>query len=146
MTNMWFLCMVFLITFMRLFLVKAIDCVKDVIKLNRWPNLAGVTDVKRHHLVKFAMIYGCFSLTENQIPKEHNRLRLQTISWWIKLLSCCKVVQSDSEITMTLYLDFWLMLCSREEFSFRNVYVSILEGTKQLYRPKWFKKYQLESR
>ena len=34
---------------------------------------------------------------------------------------------------MTLDLDFWLMLCSREEFSFRNVYVSMLVGTKQLY-------------
>ena len=34
---------------------------------------------------------------------------------------------------MTLYLEVWLMLCSREEFSFRHVYVSMLVGTKQLY-------------
>ena len=35
MANMWFLCMVFLITIMHIFLVKAIDCVKDVIMRNR---------------------------------------------------------------------------------------------------------------
>ena len=38
--------MVFLITIMQNFLVKAIDCVKDLITLNRWQNLAGVTDLK----------------------------------------------------------------------------------------------------
>ena len=37
------------------------------------------------------------------------------------------------------------MLCSREEFSFRNVYVSMLAGTKQLYTQKWFKKFRLET-
>ena len=31
---------------MHIFSVKAIDCVKDLITLNRWQNLAGVTDVK----------------------------------------------------------------------------------------------------
>ena len=31
------------------------------------------------------------------------------------------------------------MLCSREEFSFRNVYVSMLEGTKRLYMQKKFR-------
>ena len=46
MENMWFLCTVFFITIMRLFYVKDIDCVIDLIKLNRWQNLAGVTDVK----------------------------------------------------------------------------------------------------
>ena len=35
-----------LITIMRFFLVKTIDCVKDMIQLNCWQNLAGVTDVK----------------------------------------------------------------------------------------------------
>ena len=34
MANMWFLCMVFLITIVHIFLVKAIDCVKDLITLN----------------------------------------------------------------------------------------------------------------
>ena len=29
---------------------------------------------------------------------------------------------------MTLDFDFWLKFCSREEFSFRNVYVSMVEG------------------
>ena len=38
--------MVFLIAIMQRFLVKAIDCVKDMIKLNRWRNLAGVIDAK----------------------------------------------------------------------------------------------------
>ena len=38
--------MVFLITIMHFFHLKAIDCVKDVIKLNRWQNLTGVFDVK----------------------------------------------------------------------------------------------------
>ena len=38
--------MVFLITIMHIFLVKDIDCVKDLITLNRWQNLAGVIDVK----------------------------------------------------------------------------------------------------
>ena len=38
--------MIFLITIMHIFLVKAIDCVKDLITRNRWQNLAGVTDVK----------------------------------------------------------------------------------------------------
>ena len=47
---------------------------------------------------------------------------------------------------MTLDLDFWLMLCSRGEFSFRNVYVSMLVGTKQLYiHAKCFKKFRLET-
>ena len=31
---------------MQMFLVKAVDCVKDLITLNRWQNLASVTDVK----------------------------------------------------------------------------------------------------
>ena len=62
-------CMVFLITIIvHIFLVKAIDCVKGVIMLNRWQNLVGVTDVKTSSFVKCAMIYGCFSLTENQVP------------------------------------------------------------------------------
>ena len=39
--------MIVLITTMHIFFVKAIDCVKDWIKRNRWQNLAGVTDVKR---------------------------------------------------------------------------------------------------
>ena len=72
---MWFLCMVFLITIMHTFLIKDIDCVKNLITLNRWHNLAGVTDVNGHHLVKCAMIYGCFSLTENQILNENKGLR-----------------------------------------------------------------------
>ena len=38
--------MVFLITIMQIFLVKAIDCVKDLITRNRWQNLASLTDVK----------------------------------------------------------------------------------------------------
>ena len=38
--------MVFLIAIMHRFLVKAMDCVKNVIKLNRWENLADVTDFK----------------------------------------------------------------------------------------------------
>ena len=55
---------------MRLFHVKDIDCVKDLIQLNRWKKKKpGVTDVKSHHLVKCAMVYGCFSSTENQIPE-----------------------------------------------------------------------------
>ena len=39
------------------------------------------------------------------------------------------------------------MLCSRVEFSFRTVYVSILVGTKQLhvYTQTWFKKFRLET-
>ena len=46
---------------------------------------------------------------------------------------------------MTLDLVLWLMLCSREELSFSNVYVSMLVGAKQLYMQKGFKKYQLET-
>ena len=38
--------MVFLITSMHIFLVKAIDCVKDLITLILRQNLAGDTDVK----------------------------------------------------------------------------------------------------
>ena len=45
MANMWFLCMVFLITIMHLFRVKAIDCAEDMIKF-RWNTLTGVIDVK----------------------------------------------------------------------------------------------------
>ena len=37
------------------------------------------------------------------------------------------------------------MLCSRVEFSFRTVYVSIVVGTKQLYTQTWFKKFRLET-
>ena len=37
------------------------------------------------------------------------------------------------------------MLCSREEFSFRYVYVSMLVGTKRRYTHKWFKNYRLET-
>ena len=61
-------------------------------------------------------------------------------------------MQRDYEIMMTLDLEFWLMLCvSREEFSFRNVYVStkqlqnVYVGTKQLYAQNWFKKFRLET-
>ena len=38
MANMWFLCIVFLITVLRLFHVKDTDCEKDLIKPNRWQN------------------------------------------------------------------------------------------------------------
>ena len=37
--------MVLLITIMHIYLVKAIYCVKDLISLNRWQNLTGVTYV-----------------------------------------------------------------------------------------------------
>ena len=47
-------------------------------------------------------------------------------------------MRRDCEIMMTLNLDFWLTLFSREEFSFRNAYVSFLVGAKQLYTQKWF--------
>ena len=109
---------------------------------------------ERHHLVKCAMIYGCFSLTEHHIPKENKGLRLYTTSWCIALFSCYNVVQQDCEVMIMLDLDFWLMLCSREEVSFRNIYVwyrnksinvSMLVASKQLYMQKWFKKYQLET-
>ena len=46
---------------------------------------------------------------------------------------------------MTLVFDVLFMLCSREEFSFRNVYVSMLVGTKQLYTQKRFKKFRFET-
>ena len=49
-----------------------------------------------------------------------------------KTFSCRNVAQLDCEIKMTLYLEFWLLLCSREKSSFRNVYVSMLVGTKQV--------------
>ena len=128
----WFLCTVFLIIIMRLFHVKRY-CVKDLIKHNRWQNKASSLTSKRHHLVKCAMIYGCFGSTDNQIPKENNRLWLQTSSWEIKLFSFRNVRQRDCKIMMTSDLNFWLLLCSREEFYFRNVYFSMLVGTKQLY-------------
>ena len=55
--------------------------------------------------------------------------------------------QHDCEIIMTLDFDFWLMPCSREEFSFRNIYVSMFVhvGTKQPYTHQWFKKYRFET-
>ena len=68
--------MVILITIMHFFLVKAIDRMKDVIKLNHWQNLAGVTDLKTRSFGQMSMIYGSFSSTENQIPKENYRPRL----------------------------------------------------------------------
>ena len=37
------------------------------------------------------------------------------------------------------------MLCSQDEFSFSNVYVSMLVGAKQLYKQKWFKKFLSET-
>ena len=48
---------------------------------------------------------------------------------------------------MSLDLDFWLVLGSREDLSFRNVYVSMLVGTKQPYTQmfKVIKKYLLET-
>ena len=54
-------------------------------------------------------------------------------------------MQRDCEIMMTLELNFWLMLCSQEDLSFRNIYVSMLVGIKQLHTQKWFKKYRLET-
>ena len=135
----------FLITITRLSLLKATDRVKDVITLKPWQNLAGVTDVKTSSFGQMCNHLWGFSLTENQIPIENNRLRLQTMSWWIRLLNCCNVVQRDCEIMMALDLDFRLMLWSREEFSFRNVYLSMLVNTDQLYTQKWFKKYWLET-
>ena len=117
MANMWFLCMVFLITAMHICLVKIIDFVKYLITLIRWQNVPVSPTSKRYYLVTCAMIYGCFSLTKNQIPKDNKGLRLKTTSWWITLFSCCNVVQHDCEIMMTLDLDFWLILCSRERLS-----------------------------
>ena len=52
----------------------------------------------------------------------------------------CNEVQLDCEIMMTFNMDVWLMLCSREDLSFGNVYVSMLVGAKQPYTQKWFKK------
>ena len=59
--------MVFLITIMHIFLVKAIDIVKDLITLKRWRILAGVTDVKTS---SFGYIYTChwLSLDEHFRP------------------------------------------------------------------------------
>ena len=70
--------MVFLIIGMSLFHAKDSDCVKGLIKLNRWQTKASVTDVKTssfgYH--KCAMIYGCFSSTEKQIPKENKKAEI----------------------------------------------------------------------
>ena len=61
--------------------------------------------------------------------------------------SFCWFCHVEAQITMTLDLDFWLMLCRREEFSFRNVYDSMLVGTKlNLFTQKWFKKYRVKTR
>ena len=45
--------------------------------------------------------------------------------------------ERDCQIMMALDLDFWLMRCIREGVSFRNVKVSKLVGTKQLYEDAW---------
>ena len=46
---------------------------------------------------------------------------------------------------MALDLDFGLMFCSREEFSFKNVYVNMLVGIKQLYTQKRLKQFRLKT-
>ena len=56
-----------------------------------------------------------------------------------------KVSGKCKYIMMTLDLDFWLMLCSSEDFSFRNVYFIMLVGTKQLYTQTRIKKFRIET-
>ena len=60
---------------MRNFHVKAVDCIKDIIKLNRRQTKPASLTSKRHLLVKCAMIYGCSSSTESQIPTENKKAK-----------------------------------------------------------------------
>ena len=49
------------------------------------------------------------------------------------------------EIMVTLDFIFWLVLCSREDVSFNNICLNVLEGIKQFYLLMWFKKTRLET-
>ena len=86
MANVRFLCMVVLISIMHIFLVKAIDCAKDLIRINLWQNLAGAPTSERHHLFKCATLYGYLSLTENPISKGNKKTLMQSIKYAAKIV------------------------------------------------------------
>ena len=70
--------------------------------------------------------------TENHIPNETNKLRMKPIPSLAQILNCLNVVHRVCKIMVTLGLDFWLMLCIREEGALKSVYVNKFVGTKQL--------------
>ena len=77
--------------------------------------------------------------TQNHIPKETNRLRSKPISRLARILSCLNVEQRVCKIMVTLDVDLWLMICSREEDALKTVYVSMLVGAKQVCTIKGLK-------
>ena len=67
--------LIILTTLLRLCLVK-VDCVTDVIKLNRWQILAGVTGVKTSWFGQVCNELWVLQFNEESFPKENNRPRL----------------------------------------------------------------------
>ena len=55
------------------------------------------------------------------------------------------MVQRNFAITVTLDFIFQLVLCSREIVSFNFIRLNVLEGIKQFYLLRWFKKPRLET-
>ena len=55
------------------------------------------------------------------------------------------MVRRICEITVTLELIFWLVLCSHEDVSFKSICLKRLEGIKQFNLLIWFNKNRLET-
>ena len=55
------------------------------------------------------------------------------------------MVRRICEITATLYFIFRLVHCSSKGVSFNSICQNVLEGIKQFYLLKWFKKIRLET-
>ena len=55
------------------------------------------------------------------------------------------MVRRTCEITVKLDFIFRRVHCSREDVSFNNICLNLLEGIKQFYLLLWFKKKRLET-
>ena len=55
------------------------------------------------------------------------------------------MVRRICEITVTIDFIFRLALCSHEDVSFNSIRLNVLEGIKQFYLLRWFKKTRLET-
>ena len=70
---------------------------------------------------------------------------MSLILWWIKTLSCRKMVRRICEIMVTLDFIFRLVLYSHEDISFNSMFLNVLEGIKQFHLSLWFMKNRLET-
>ena len=103
-----------------------------------------MTSKRSHHLITLLMLLGV-PIQQRLCLQRWHRLTMSLILWWIKTLSCQKMVRRICEIMVTLDFIFRLVLYSHEDISFNSMFLNVLEGIKQFHLSMWFKKNRLET-